>query len=330
MAASPSPFYSGLLALMAESAERGGPVVKLLARAPLTVEAASPLRLLGGVHRAVLDGVLPELAAHWPGDVDAAWRELAAVLESPPAAVLAALERDPQTNEVGRSAALAAGLAEITRRACLGLRIFEIGSSAGLNLRLDRYAFAAGTAQWGDPESAVRFDSASYTGAPPFEANATIVERRGCDLHPIDATAFDGRNQLLSYVWPDQQMRQTRLRAALDIAAGAPVVIDTESADHWVEARVEPQAGTCTVLMHSIMWQYLPADVQQRVGATMRIRGATATTSSPLAWLRLEPAPEIVHADLRLTMWPGGDEEVLAFSGYHGPPVEWRAPTDQR
>jgi hypothetical protein len=39
------------------------------------------------------------------------------------------------------------------------------------------------------------------------------------------------------------------------------------------------------------------------------------------AWLRLEPGREMAH--LSLTMWPGGDEELLARSGYHGRPVIW-------
>ena len=52
--------------------------------------------------------------------------------------------------------------------------------------------------------------------------------------------------------------------------------------------------------------------------------GARATTSAPLAWLRMEPAGG--HADLRLTMWPGGDEELLGTTGYHGPPVHWVEP----
>src|SRR5258708_5087270 len=83
MSASPSPFYAELLARMARSAERDGPIVGLLARTPLTIESAGPLRLLGGVHRAVLDGDLPQLAAHWPGDVDVAWRQPEAVLQAP-------------------------------------------------------------------------------------------------------------------------------------------------------------------------------------------------------------------------------------------------------
>jgi hypothetical protein len=38
----------------------------------------------------------------------------------------------------------------------------------------------------------------------------------------------------------------------------------------------------------------------------------------------MEPAGEL--ADLRLTSWPGGEEEVLATAGFHGAPVHWRPP----
>jgi hypothetical protein len=31
-------------------------------------------------------------------------------------------------------------------------------------------------------------------------------------------------------------------------------------------------------------------------------------------------------ADLRLTSWPGGDEQVLGTAGYHGTPVVWGPP----
>ena len=35
----------------------------------------------------------------------------------------------------------------------------------------------------------------------------------------------------------------------------------------------------------------------------------------------LEPGGEL--ADLRLTVWPGGEERLLAQAGYHGEPVRW-------
>jgi hypothetical protein len=38
----------------------------------------------------------------------------------------------------------------------------------------------------------------------------------------------------------------------------------------------------------------------------------------------MEPA-DLRMADLQLTVWPSGDERVLARVGYHGDPVEWVA-----
>jgi hypothetical protein len=35
----------------------------------------------------------------------------------------------------------------------------------------------------------------------------------------------------------------------------------------------------------------------------------------------MEPAGD--KAELRLTMWPGGEEELLATSGFHGRPIRW-------
>ena len=49
--------------------------------------------------------------------------------------------------------------------------------------------------------------------------------------------------------------------------------------------------------------------------------GERATARRPLARLALEPGGEL--AELRLTVWPGGEERVLAHAGYHGTPVTW-------
>ena len=64
-----SPFYTGVLDALADESARGNAlVIGMLEQTPCTVEAACPLRLLGGAHRCVLDGIAPELATAWPND----------------------------------------------------------------------------------------------------------------------------------------------------------------------------------------------------------------------------------------------------------------------
>lgn len=323
-----SPFYAAVLDLLTEQARHGGPVVELFEHMPPRIGAAPALRLLGALHREVLAGRAPELAAHWPGDPDAAFCAVEPLLAAPPETLLDALTRDPQTNEVGRAPGLAAGLAEAARRVGgLPIRLFEIGSSAGLNLRLDRFWYDAGDGRtWGDPASPLRFVGDAFAGPVPFGvAPTTISERRGCDIHPIDATTTEGSLRLRSYVWPDNPERMQRVDAALAVAATMPVTIDAASADEWVDEHLHPVEGTVTVLVHSIMWQYLPPAAQDRIRSVLRDRGRVASASAPLAWVRLEPAPDFALADVRVTLWPDGDEHVLASSGYHSPPVTWTA-----
>jgi hypothetical protein len=195
-----------------------------------------------------------------------------------------------------------------------------------LNLRLDRYRYEADGAGWGDPESPVRFVDEWDGGAPPFGSATEVVERRGCDIAPIDPSAPGTDFTLLSFVWPGQDARFDRLRDALAIARSMPVTIDTRSVDEWLpEQLAVTEAGRVNIVFHSIMWQYLSSDVRKRVRAALDDAGARATDDAPLAWVRLEPAPKFVHAELRCTIWPGGEERLLATAGFHAGRVDWRA-----
>jgi hypothetical protein len=328
LGSSPSPFYAELFGRFAHDCEQGdAPVADLLAQAPMTINAASPLRLFGGVHRGVLAGDLPELSAAWPtaarpaGDVDAAYELLRTLFRAPEPYLLDALSRDPQTNEVGRSAALALGLARVGRVTGRPIRLFEIGSSAGLNLRIDSYFYDGGTTTWGTPGAALHFGPECYEEPADFSGSTPVTERGGCDINPIDATTDEGAVTLMAYVWPDQFARLDRLRRALEIARAVPVVVDASPADEWVDRNVVTRSGRATVLMHSVMWQYLPDAMQQRVTATLAERAARATDEAPLARVSMEPGPRAATMDLAVTVWPGADREVLAHCGGHGPPI---------
>ena len=103
------------------------------------------------------------------------------------------------------------------------MRLFEIGSSGGLNLLADRFAFVDDTGTvFGDPSSPVRLDPAWRDEALLAWPGLEFVERLGCDPMPVDATTTEGRLALTAYVWPDQQHRLERLRGALDLARTAP------------------------------------------------------------------------------------------------------------
>ena len=201
---------------LAADVERDGPTWALLAEhAEDSTDAAYPLRVLGGAHRLALAGEAPALAAHLPstggdGDADATWAALLELLESPPRGLLDALSRPPQTNEVGRAASMIGGFLVLAAETRRPLRALEIGSSAGLNLRFDRFRYEQGAAGFGPPDSPVRFADLWADGQPPFDAPLEVVARAGCDLDPVDPTTDDGRLTLLSYVWPDQEERFAR------------------------------------------------------------------------------------------------------------------------
>jgi hypothetical protein len=232
------------------------------------------------------------------------------------------IQRPIQTNEVGRTGALIGGFLRVARRTGLPLRLLEIGASAGLNLRWDRYRYELGDARWGDPASPAVVRPVLESEPPPLVGAVEVAERRGCDRRPNDPTGEEGRLTLLSYCWPDQTARVELLRAALDIAAEVPVAVDEASAGDWLEARLaEPAEGAATVVFHSIFWGYVPRPEQERIEATLRARGEEATPDAPLAWLRMEPGGE--QTEVRLRTWPGGDERVLAEAGYHGTPLRW-------
>jgi hypothetical protein len=210
---------------------------------------------------------------------------------------------------------LVGGFLEVARRTGLPLRLLEVGASAGLNLRFDRYRFAFDGERWdlADSPVAIRTRLAG-AGRPPLDAPLQIASRAGCDPRPVDPRSEEGPLTLTSYVWPDQLERLERLRAALAVAREVDAPVERAGAADWIEARLaEPAPGVVTVVFHSLVMQYLPADERERFERTM------AAASSTVAWLRMEPADEM--AALRLTL--RGEDRLLARAGYHGDPVGW-------
>ena len=333
-----SPLYAALADVVLADLERGGPCAAVFAEAPPDIEPVADalvLRFFGALHRLVLRGEAPLLARWFPtagGRFDGGdpGPDLLATVEEHRSALVDGLHQGVQTNEVGRCGALAVGYLDLLRRYGHPLRLLEIGTSAGLNLRWDRWRYEAGATVWGDPDARLRFGDDVYREpfpdlAAPIGPDAAVVERRGCDRSPIDPSTEEGRLLLRSFVWPDQAARFERLDAALAVAAEVPAAVEAADAGDWTAAQLaEPVEGTTTVVAHSIVWQYLPPGSQRRVIDALAAAGAGATPDAPLAWLRMEPTDELGKpAELRLRTWAGGagEERLLAHCGYHRGPV---------
>jgi hypothetical protein len=324
-----SPLYAAMLEEAAADTERGGAAWRVLAGHEHDPPgSALALRLLGSIHRLVLEDRLPALAALFPSaggvaDPERASTVLLEVLADRREELRALLDQPVQTNEVWRSTALLGGFLVVAAETGLPLRLLEVGASAGLNLRFDRYWYSSQTASFGDPASSVRFADVFVDGrAPPMDVEVEIAGRRGCDASPLDPASHEDRLTLMSFVWPDQRERLDLLRSALALAPATPVEIDRADAADWVEEMLAEQVpGTATVLFHSVVAMYLEQESAERLHAAIQLAGRRATAEAPFAWLFMEPGEEM--AEVRLRLWPGGGERLLAKCGFQRGPVSW-------
>ena len=331
--ANAAPIYGRMCAAVAAGLTRDTAVgARILDWAGEPTRDALPLRFFGGLHALVLAGADAGLAAVYSGAVTEPGEIIAiieCVLAEQEAALMPWLDGPPQTNEPGRSAALMLGLIELARRHGPRIELLEIGSSAGLNLLIDRYRFDLGGTVSGPADSPVTIKP-EWKGPPARSVPLEIVSVRGCDVHPLDATDPVVAARLAAYVWPETPERLARVRSAIGMLSERGVDLVRADAADWIEARLaEPQAvGTTRVLMHSVVWQYLPDAVADRIRAAMKAAGACATAERPLGWVTMEPDRAFGHQNIRARSWPGdGAWTTLATSHAHGTWIDTSAAT---
>lgn len=330
-----APFTGWVCRLIGERLDRSGRVGRRVLNWPGNPSHegdALPLRLAGGLHDLARSGVDPALSAIYPPnaapeDDDQVWAVVSQALAEHADAIDPWLDGPPQTNEVGRSAGLMAGLLVLANRFGLPFDLYELGASAGLNSLLDRYGFDLGGVKAGDPGSPVQL-APVWNGSPPPAGVVRVASRQAVDRNPLDVSEPETRRMLSAYVWTDQRERLTQLNAALDLAIETPLQTDRADAADWLETRlaVAPQPGVCSVVMHTIAFQYFPPTVQDRIWAHVASVGAQATADAPLAWLTFEAEEDGFERRpmLRLRTWPGDDVAVALARGQpHGATYDW-------
>jgi hypothetical protein len=305
-----SPVAAQILRAVVEDSEGHGSLAQVLPRSVRFGDFPG-LRVMAAVHRLAIERSAPRVAMHLPtlgGAAPATDAERAAfrlevidVLAHHATTLLASLDHTPQTNETGRAALLRCALSREDDQRRVRLR--EIGSSAGLNLRADQ-----------------------LPGNPRLESGplAPVLDRIGCDLHPVDASTSEGRTLLSSYIWADDVARFARLRQALDVAQRVPArVVQMDAVDFC--AGLAPQRGATTVLWHSAMWAYLPRPTRSGILAEMARAGSLATPDGPflhVSWEWDTSLPGMAPFGLVVRRWEGatgdGTPRLIATGTSHG------------
>lgn len=272
--------YGHVMRGMADDWEAGGPVREICRGHRDPEGAVLQLRLLAGVFRLVLTGRADELVEFYPcldgrRDPAEAWPVMRTVMAREGEALRAALLVPPQTNEIGRSAALLAGLFDLVRASrCSRIRLLELGASGGLNLLIDRFHFAGTGWHRGPLDSPVHLLQPIEGEVAP--ADFRVESARGCDLHPVDVTTAAGRLALTSFVWPFDVHRHQRLAAALQIAVDHPPTVEAGSASVWLADQLARPSddGVLTVVWHSITQMYWPEAERDAVEVVLAAHGA--------------------------------------------------------
>ncbi|MGQ3288235.1 DUF2332 domain-containing protein [Sphingopyxis sp.] len=288
---------------------------------------ALPLRAAGGIHALHLTGTAHELAPIYADSEDINDATIiAAVVARHEAALLPWLDGPPQTNEAGRSSNFIAAMLWLADRGLPPLfDCREIGSSGGINLMIDRYHYDLGGVHVGPQPGAIAF-TPQWRGDHPPQHAIEFAGLKGCDVAPVDLTDPAQALRLKAYIWPEHHIRFARIEAAIAAATENPPQLIRATAADFVEAELaKPQAkGTTRVLMHSVVWQYVPADQQARVTAAMEDAGKRATAERPLAWVALEANRTVHHHELAVRYWPGGEApRKIGQAHAHGAWIEW-------
>ncbi len=319
-AAMDAPITAGVCTALADALTRDGATGRrTLDWSGEPIPDALPLRLVGGLHALARTGGDPGLTALFAGQGDAV-AILRRVLVDHDAALLPWLDGPPQTNEPMRSGVLMTGLLAVAAAHGPAVELLEIGSSAGLNLLIDRYRFDLGGVTVGPEDAAVTIRP-DWRGPPPPAVPVDIRSVRGVDIQPLDATDPAVATRLAGYIWADQPERQARLAAAIDMQRARPVDLVQGDAVDWLRARLaEPQpAGVTRVLLHSVVWQYLGDARRAAITAMLQDAATRATPIRPLAWVRMEPDRVLQRQELIVQSWPGhGTRQMLATAHAHG------------
>ena len=308
--ATDSPLYTRFMEVIANDDDLMGVLNKIEHEPPPNV-------LLAGVQYLLMDVPEIDLAAFYPNltdspapirDVDRPFRDF--VLEHESELVEIGRTRHTQTNEVRRCAALLPAIWETPARE---FHLIDVGTSAGLNLLIDKYHYRWDGVEWG-PASSVILES-SVRGRTPTPRPIVVLSRTGLDLNPLDLADADDRRWLESLIWPEQTERRRRLRTALEASRRELVDLIAGDALQTLGPTLARLPHEPVVVMHSFALNQFSTEQRQAIGDQLEdaraVRPVWRVSMELLDWD--DEAP-------KLTVDDGSGPKVVGQGHPHG---EW-------
>jgi hypothetical protein len=233
--------------------------------------------------------------------------------------------RSTQTNEPARCATLLPVLARLPQP----LALLEVGASAGLCLLPDYYAYDYGDGHEVGPNAscgvgAPRFACRAGAGTPLPDRGIEVAWRAGLDLNPVDLREDAEVRWLEALVWPGEEDRVPRLRAACEVArAVSPRVVRGDLRTDLADLAAQAPAHATLVVFHTAVLAYV-RDPGDREAFARSVAGVGATWIANEGRHNIPGAadPGRAHADPAAFLLCV-DARPVAWTDGHGTWIDW-------
>lgn len=288
-----------------------------------------PNTLFAAVHYLLLRGAQHKLRDYYPtlggmdkGDAFPVFRDFCLAHKNEIEQLVST--RVTNTNEIGRSSIINAGMRALTERAGEPLCLIEIGASAGLNMIWDKYTvhymrnsenFIVNEGNSLAIDCELRGDK-----LPPLGPAPRVDKRVGIELNPVDLDNQEDSDWQCALMWPDQPERLQRIRKAIEIARQTETEIlsgDAIATLPEVLSRM-PDDGAIAVYHTNVFYQFTQA--AKEIFENLLLE---RSRSRPLWRLAFEGQGDDFH--LTLTRYFEGLMEswTLAQAHPHGAWIKW-------
>jgi hypothetical protein len=170
----------------------------------------------------------------------------------------------------------------------------------------------------------VVFKCVIHGAAPVPDQLPEVIWRAGIDLEPIDLEDDDAVRWLETLVWPEEQDRLERLRAAIEIAREAPPrVVRGDLRGRLRELVAEAPAEATLVVFHTAVLAYLsPGEREQFRREVLSTRAEWISNEGADVIAEL-PLPSVAPAAPSYFVLAANGRRALALCDGHGRWLQW-------